>query len=102
MANTEEAKTTKQTPPRSEAVLKELLSTKPGTNEEAMREYELALMELGGVYRDQRFVHWSFFLLYAVANVYLLGQENHGTCGADRDKSVGYVFICKGQNCKNR
>lgn len=46
----------KQSPERAEAILKELLATKPGMSEEAVKQYELALMELGALYRDSRLV----------------------------------------------
>jgi 26S proteasome regulatory subunit N6 len=42
--------------PKAEAIYKEILSTPPGMNDAALRDYELALMELGGLYRDKRFV----------------------------------------------
>jgi len=44
----------KQSPERAEAILKELLAIKPGMSEEALKQYELALMELGALYRDSR------------------------------------------------
>lgn len=51
----EEAKAlSKQSPDQAEKMLKEIIATKPAMNEEAMKEYELALMELGGLYRDNR------------------------------------------------
>ena len=57
MGALEEAKKlVKVSPVKAEALLKEIIATKPGVNEEAMKEYELALMELGGLYRDSRFV----------------------------------------------
>lgn len=46
----------KQNPAKAETMLKEIIASKPGMSEEAMREYELALMELGGLYRDSRLV----------------------------------------------
>jgi len=46
----------KHSPGKAEQMLKEIIATKLGMSEEAMREYELALMELGGLYRDQRLV----------------------------------------------
>ncbi|KAI5798034.1 PCI domain-containing protein [Peziza echinospora] len=55
MGALEEAKKlVKVSPVKAEALLKEIIATKPGVNEEAMKEYELALMELGGLYRDAR------------------------------------------------
>jgi len=53
----EEAKElAKHNPTKAEQMLKEIIATKLGMNEEAMKEYELALMELGALYRDQRLV----------------------------------------------
>ena len=46
----------KQSPERAEAILKELLAIKPGMSEDALKQYELALMELGALYRDNRLV----------------------------------------------
>lgn len=40
--------------PKAEAIYKEILSTPPGMNDAALRDYEIALMELGGLYRDKR------------------------------------------------
>lgn len=51
----EEAKVlAKHSPAKAEQMLKEIITTKLGMSEEAMKEYELALMELGALYRDQR------------------------------------------------
>lgn len=52
----EAKKLVKADPSAAKAMLVELIATKPGLNEEAMKEYELALMELGGLYRDSRLV----------------------------------------------
>lgn len=40
----------------AEAIYKDILSKPPGMNDAALRDYELALMDLGGLYRDSRFV----------------------------------------------
>lgn len=41
---------------RAEAIYKDIVSTPPGMNDDDLRNYELALMDLGGLYRDSRFV----------------------------------------------
>ena len=52
----EEAKAIAKTDPiKAEDMYKEILAEKPGTNEAAMREYELVLMDLGALYRDYRY-----------------------------------------------
>lgn len=58
MGTIEEARAlVKQNPAKAEVMLMKVLAEKPGMSEEAMKEYELALMELGGLFRDARFVH---------------------------------------------
>lgn len=42
--------------PAAEAIYQEIVSTPPGMNDDDLRNYELALMDLGGLYRDSRFV----------------------------------------------
>lgn len=42
--------------PGAEAIYKDIVSTPPGMNDDDLRNYELALMDLGGLYRDSRFV----------------------------------------------
>ncbi|KAL7273549.1 26S proteasome regulatory subunit rpn6 [Rhizina undulata] len=55
MGRLEEAqKIQKVDPAKAEAIYKDILSKPPGTNEAALKEYELTLMELGGLYRDSR------------------------------------------------
>lgn len=55
MGTVEEAKKMiKQNPAGAETILKDILSKKPDLNDEVMKEYESALMELGGLYRDGR------------------------------------------------
>lgn len=44
----------KTDPAKAEALYKEILGKKPGQNEAALREYEMALMRLGESYRDTR------------------------------------------------
>ena len=39
---------------RAEQIYHDILSTEAGTNEAALREQELALTQLGELYRDQR------------------------------------------------
>lgn len=57
MGTVEEARAlAKQSPEKAEAILKELLAVKPGMNDEAVKQYELALMDLGALYRDSRLV----------------------------------------------
>jgi 26S proteasome regulatory subunit N6 len=41
----------------AEKIYHEILSRDAGTNEAALREQELALTQLGELYRDQRFLH---------------------------------------------
>jgi 26S proteasome regulatory subunit N6 len=46
----------KTQPVKAEAIYKEYLSKVPGTNEAALKEYETALVGLGELYRDQKYV----------------------------------------------
>ncbi|PUU83811.1 PCI domain-domain-containing protein [Tuber borchii] len=41
-------------PAKAEAIYKEMISKPPGMNDAELREYELALVALGGIYRDAR------------------------------------------------
>lgn len=41
---------------RAEAIYQDIVSTPPGMDDDDLRNYELALMDLGGLYRDSRFV----------------------------------------------
>jgi len=43
-------------PAKAEAIYKEMISKPPGMNDAELREYELALVALGGIYRDARLV----------------------------------------------
>jgi len=45
---------------RAEQIYHEILSKNAGTNEAALREQELALTQLGELYRDQRYVPFSY------------------------------------------
>ena len=61
MGRLEEAQQIQKTSPaKAEAVYKEILSKEPGTNDAALREYELTLMALGELYRDSRCVGMLF------------------------------------------
>lgn len=40
----------------AEVIYKDIVSTPPGMNDDDLRNYELALMDLGGLYRDSRSV----------------------------------------------
>ncbi|PWW74769.1 PCI-domain-containing protein [Tuber magnatum] len=44
----------KKDPARAEAMYKEMISKPPGMNDAELRDYELALVALGGIYRDAR------------------------------------------------
>lgn len=44
----------KNNPPKAEAVYKDVLSKAPGSNEQALRDYENALVGLGELYRDNK------------------------------------------------
>lgn len=51
----EEAKQLSKTEPqKAERIYQEILSTPPGTNEKAVREFEAALIGLGELYRDHK------------------------------------------------
>ena len=51
----EEAKElARSNPGKSEALYKQILSEGPGTGDAALRDYEAALMGLGGLYRDHK------------------------------------------------
>ncbi|KAK6346959.1 26S proteasome regulatory subunit rpn6 [Orbilia brochopaga] len=51
----EEAKSLSKTDPdKAVALYQQILSETPGMNEAALKEYELSLMDLGGIYRDRR------------------------------------------------
>lgn len=39
---------------KAEGLYREILATNPALNDAAMKEYETALMELGGIYRDEQ------------------------------------------------
>lgn len=44
----------KSEPSKAEQIYKEVLSTDPGSNETAIKNYESALVGLGELYRDQK------------------------------------------------
>lgn len=44
----------KNNPSKAETVYKEVLSKAPGSNEQALRDYENALVGLGELYRDNK------------------------------------------------
>ena len=44
----------KNNPGKAESIYKEVLSTSPGSNEGALRDYENALVALGELYRDHK------------------------------------------------
>jgi hypothetical protein len=50
----EAQKLAKTDPTKAEQLYKEVLSTNPGSNEAAIKNYESALMGLGELFRDQR------------------------------------------------
>jgi 26S proteasome regulatory subunit N6 len=50
----EAQKLAKTEPAKAEQIYKEVLSTNPGSNEAAIKNYESALVGLGGLFRDQR------------------------------------------------
>jgi 26S proteasome regulatory subunit N6 len=53
MGRLEDAKAIQKTDPaQAEALYKTILSTRPETTDAALKEYELALMALGELYRD--------------------------------------------------
>ncbi len=49
----EAQKLAKSDPSKAEAIYKDILSKGPGSGEAALREYEIALMGLGEIYRDR-------------------------------------------------
>jgi 26S proteasome regulatory subunit N6 len=53
----EAQKLAKTEPAKAEAIYKEVLSTNPGTNEAAIKDYEGALVGLGELFRDQKRVN---------------------------------------------
>jgi 26S proteasome regulatory subunit N6 len=50
----EAQKLAKTEPAKAEQIYKEVLSTNPGSNEKAIKDYETALVGLGELFRDQR------------------------------------------------
>jgi 26S proteasome regulatory subunit N6 len=50
----EAQKLAKTEPTQAEQIYKEVLATDPGTNEIAIKNYEIALVGLGELYRDQK------------------------------------------------
>ena len=50
-------KLVKEDPAKAESIYKDILSKTAGLNDAAMKEYEGALMGLGELYRDQRYVY---------------------------------------------
>lgn len=44
----------KSEPAKAEQIYKDVLSTDPGSNETAIKNYETALVSLGELYRDQK------------------------------------------------
>jgi len=50
----EAQKLAKTEPTKAEQIYKEVLSTNPGSNEAAIKNYESALVGLGELFRDQR------------------------------------------------
>ena len=44
----------KNHPLKAESIYKDILSKPPGSNEAALRDYENALLGLGGLYRDNK------------------------------------------------
>ena len=46
----------KSDPERAEATYKEILSKEPGSSEAALKNYEAALMGLGNLYKQHRYV----------------------------------------------
>ena len=53
----EAQKLAKAEPQKAEQIYKEVLSTNPGSNETAIKNYETALVGLGGLFRDQKRVN---------------------------------------------
>jgi 26S proteasome regulatory subunit N6 len=50
----EAQKLAKSEPTKAEEIYKDVLSTDPGSNENAIKSYESALIGLGELYRDQK------------------------------------------------
>lgn len=50
----EAKKLSKEQPQQAEQIYKDILSTKPGANDRAARDFENALMGLGELYRDHK------------------------------------------------
>jgi 26S proteasome regulatory subunit N6 len=50
----EAQKLAKSDPSKAEQIYKDVLSTEPGSNEAAIKNYETALVGLGELYRDQK------------------------------------------------
>lgn len=50
----EAQKLAKSEPTKAEQIYKEVISTNPGSNEGAIKNYETALIGLGELYRDQK------------------------------------------------
>jgi 26S proteasome regulatory subunit N6 len=53
----EAQKLAKTEPAKAETIYKEVLSTNPGSNEAAIKNYEAALVGLGELFRDQKRVN---------------------------------------------
>jgi 26S proteasome regulatory subunit RPN6 N-terminal domain len=51
---TEAKELSKKNPSKAETIYKDVLSKAPGSNEQALREYENALVGLGELYRDNK------------------------------------------------
>ena len=61
MGRLEDAQAVQKTdPPKAEAQYKAILSVRPETTDAALKEYELALMSLGELYRDGGYLHTPF------------------------------------------
>jgi 26S proteasome regulatory subunit N6 len=61
MGRLEEAQKIQKTDPtKAEAAFKDMISKPPAMTDDALREYELALVALGQIYRDQRSVWWKW------------------------------------------
>lgn len=50
----EAKKLSKESPEKAEPIYKDILSNKPGASDAAVRDFETALIGLGGLYRDQK------------------------------------------------
>jgi hypothetical protein len=51
---TEAKELSKNNPSKAETIYKDVLSKAPGSNEQALRDYETALVGLGELYRDSK------------------------------------------------